>query len=83
MSPEKLVYMANQIATFFKSQSGGQAAAQATLTHIEKYWEPRMRRALVAHMEGGGEGLSPIAREAAEQLVAKSAGFNQMTAGGA
>jgi formate dehydrogenase subunit delta len=82
MSPEKLVYMANQIATFFKGQAREKAAA-ATLNHIERYWEPRMRRDFLAHLEAGGEGLSPIAREAADMLAAKSPGFNQITSGGA
>lgn len=82
MSPDKLVYMANQIAAFFKTQPGDKAAA-ATLNHIERFWEPRMRRDFLAHLEAGGEGLSPIAREAADMLAANSAGMNQMTSGGA
>lgn len=70
MSPDKLVYVANQVATFFKSQSAEKAAAE-TLRHLERYWEPRMRRDFLAHLAEGGEGLSPIAREAAEMMAAK------------
>jgi formate dehydrogenase subunit delta len=65
----KLVRMANQIATFFQSQPGpGQAAEVAG--HLKAFWEPRMLRALLAHAEGGGEGLSPLAREAVDRLRA-------------
>ncbi|HVV94282.1 MAG TPA: formate dehydrogenase subunit delta [Hyphomicrobiales bacterium] len=70
MSPDKLVYVANQVAAFFKGQAGDKAAA-ATLNHLERYWEPRMRRDFLAHLAAGGEGLSPIARAAAEMMAAK------------
>ena len=54
MSPEKLVMMANQIATFFETQPGeGQAAKVAA--HINDFWEPRMRQQLAAHVAAGGE----------------------------
>ena len=42
MSPDKLVYMANQIGKFFASQGPDQAAA-GIAEHIEKFWDPRMR----------------------------------------
>ena len=61
MSPEKLVYMANQIGRFFVSQGADQAVA-GTLDHIRKFWDPRMRAQIVAHFEAGGEGLK-LARQ--------------------
>ncbi|HXV31303.1 MAG TPA: formate dehydrogenase subunit delta [Sinorhizobium sp.] len=71
MSPEnpnaKLIHMANQIATFFQSQPANEAA-QGVATHINKYWEPRMRRKLFEHIEQGGEGLSPLVLEAAAMI---------------
>lgn len=63
----KLIYMANQIATFFQTQPGDQAA-QGVATHINKFWEPRMRRKLFEHIEHGGEGLNPLVLEAAAQI---------------
>ena len=39
----KLVRMANQIATFFHSQPG-EDGPMGVATHINKFWEPRMRR---------------------------------------
>lgn len=37
-------------------------------THINKYWEPRMRRKLFEHIAHGGEGLNPLVLEAAEKI---------------
>ena len=61
----KLVRMANQIATFFHSQPPSEGP-DGVATHINKFWEPRMRRALYAHLDGAaqGEGLAPLVREA-------------------
>lgn len=39
---QKLVYMANQIATFFEAIPPEEAAA-GVADHINKFWEPRMR----------------------------------------
>ncbi len=60
----KLIYMANQIATFFKSQPESEAA-QGVATHINKFWEPRMRRQLFEIIDQGGHGLSPLVAQAA------------------
>jgi formate dehydrogenase subunit delta len=63
----KLVYMANQIGAFFRSQ-GGDAAVKGTAEHIKKFWDPRMRNAIFAHLDTGGAGLDPPVRQAIEQL---------------
>ena len=39
---EKLVYMANQIADFFRAQ-GEAKAVPAIADHINKFWDPMMR----------------------------------------
>jgi formate dehydrogenase subunit delta len=68
MSPEKLVRMANQIADFFRTQD--EAAAPAMVAdHLAKFWEPRMRGAIIAPGKAGGEGLDPIAAEAVTMLA--------------
>ena len=72
MSPEKLVYMANQIGRFFVSQGDGQAVA-GTLDHIRKVWDPRMRAEIVAHFEAGGEGLDPPVSRAIGELARSQA----------
>lgn len=70
MSPEKLVRMANQIATFFETQPG-EDRADRVADHLSDFWDPRMREALLAHVDAGGAGLSPLARAAAERLRAR------------
>ena len=67
MSPEKLVYMANQIGTFFASQ-GPDAAVAGTAEHIKKFWDPRMRDAILLHLDQGGAGLDPAVRAAIDTL---------------
>lgn len=67
-SADKLVYMANQIATAFAQQKHAEAV-DSTRTHIRKFWDPRMRAKIAEHVAAGGEGLSPIAREALEGLA--------------
>jgi len=67
-SVDKLVYMANQIGKFFASQ-GEAAAVAGTAEHIRKFWDPRMRTAIVAHLAAGGAGLDPPVRQALDLIV--------------
>lgn len=66
-SEEKLIYMANQIASFFQSMTHDDATA-GIADHINKFWEPRMRRHLFEIIERGGDGLKPLVLEAATQV---------------
>jgi len=59
--------MVNQIGRFFASQGADQAVA-GTADHIVKFWDPRMRAAILEHVAAGGAGLEPVARRAVEQL---------------
>ncbi len=68
MAADRLVTMANQIGAFFTSQGPDQAVA-GTASHLKKYWEPRMRAAIVAHLRAGGEDLRPEVRLAVEELA--------------
>lgn len=68
---DKLVYMANQIGRFFKSQDNDTASAKIA-EHITKFWDPRMRKAILAHLDAGGAGLDPAARQAVETLRLRS-----------
>ncbi|MDK9697835.1 MAG: formate dehydrogenase subunit delta [Siculibacillus sp.] len=70
MDNVKLVTMANQIAGFFAAQRGD--AARAAADHIVANWDPRMRAGLAAHVAAGGEGLSEVARAAADLVAATS-----------
>src|SRR6516164_10879630 len=58
-SPERLIYMANQIGKFFQNQ-GHDKAVPGIAEHIRKFWDPRMRKAIFAHLDAGGAGLDPF-----------------------
>jgi len=65
MNSENLVKMANQISLFFEGQAGPDAPA-GVAEHLRKFWDPRMRTAIIAHAHAGGAGL----RESAARAVA-------------
>lgn len=67
MSPEKMVMMANQIATFFNTQPGNQAPERVA-GHLRDFWAPAMRDQLKDYVAAGGEGLNPTVTAAAAQL---------------
>ena len=67
MTPETLVRMANQIASFFAAYPRAQAI-EGTYDHIKKFWDPRMRAKLAEKVAAGGEGLGEIALEAARKF---------------
>lgn len=63
----KLVRMTNQIAEELGHQQGANAA-HATADHLRRFWDPRMREQIVAHLDAGGEGLSAAGRDAVALL---------------
>jgi len=69
-TPQKLIYMANQIGKFWTSQ-GAEKAPGAIAEHIRKFWDPRMRSTIVAHLASGGAGLDPHVRAAISALQAR------------
>jgi formate dehydrogenase subunit delta len=70
-SGEKLVYMANQIASFFASQ-GEAKAVPAIADHIQKYWDPEMRRKFLALAAEPETVLHPLARKAVDLITVKA-----------
>ena len=64
--PERLIYMANQIAKFFAAQPGDPASGVAA--HLKSFWDPQMRAEIIAWRAAGGEGLDPITAEAVARL---------------
>ena len=72
MSPDKLAYMANQIAQFFARQPHA-AAVAGIADHIRAFWDPRMRATILAYVEAGGEALHPLAHEAVVRLAQERA----------
>jgi formate dehydrogenase subunit delta len=67
---DRLVSMANQIADFFQSYPEAEAV-DGIATHIKKFWDPRMRQGIFAHLAAGGAGLKPLTLKALQQLAAQ------------
>lgn len=63
----KLIYMANQIAKFMESKPHAEGLA-GFCSHINDFWEPRMRRHLFEVLDAGGAGLRPLVIEAAPKI---------------
>lgn len=60
-----LTQMANRIGQFFESMPDQDEASREIAAHLRRFWEPRMRRELLAHLDAtGGEGLLPIVKSA-------------------
>jgi formate dehydrogenase subunit delta len=70
MSIEHLVRMANDIADYFRSEPDRELAVAGVSNHLKKFWDPRMRRQILAHWhDHGGEGLSELAQAAVVRLA--------------
>ena len=69
---ERLITMANQIGDFFAPYPP-ERALEGLRNHLRTYWDPRMRSALLAHIDAGGDGLDLPVIEAAQQLRDKAA----------
>jgi formate dehydrogenase subunit delta len=69
MDIERLVAMANDIASFFASEPDAESAAEQVANHLRKFWEPRMRSAICSYAGEGGADLSPLARRGIERLA--------------
>lgn len=64
---EKLVRMANQIATFFLSQPED-IRINGVATHINKFWEPRMRRRFFEMVDAGAGHFLPLVLAASKEI---------------
>ncbi len=64
-----LIKMANDIGAFFEAMPDQQQAAKDAASHIQKFWESRMQKALLAYIKTDGDGqLKPVMREAIKSL---------------
>ncbi len=60
-NPDNLIDMANRIGEFFAAYPDHVQSERDIAEHLKKFWEPRMRRALLEHVAAAqGEGLSPL-----------------------
>jgi formate dehydrogenase subunit delta len=67
MDNQSLIDMANRIGEFFDSMPDREEALTGVADHIHRFWEPRMRRALLATLDepdANGIEMSAIVREA-------------------
>lgn len=53
---DNLIRMANQIGIFFESMPDRQEALDGVATHLKKFWDPRMRQALLQHVDRADAG---------------------------
>ena len=68
MNIERLVRMANDIGNFFKAEPDHAVAVDSVATHLKRFWDPRMRKEIVAYVDGGGAELMELVREAVLKL---------------
>jgi formate dehydrogenase subunit delta len=65
MDSQNLIDMANRIGDFFESMPDREEALTGIADHIRRFWEPRMRRALLATLDTSNkEALCQVVREA-------------------
>lgn len=70
MDIDNLVHMANRIGEFFEAMPDHREACEGIAQHLQRYWEPRMRRELVAHVQSNeGTGLRPLVLEAVRERM--------------
>jgi formate dehydrogenase subunit delta len=67
MESAHMVYMANQIATFFTSYPKAEAV-DGVAAHLQSFWAPRMRKQIIQYVADGGGGLNDLVIEALKKL---------------
>ena len=68
MDNSNLIKMANNIGAFFQSEPDRNLAIQGVEQHIRNFWEPRMRKQIMAYIEQGDGDLMDIVAEAFKRL---------------
>ena len=70
MNVERLTAMANDIANFFHAESDRRLAIDGVSNHLKKFWEPRMRKQIIAYAQSGqAHELSDLARAGVMRLA--------------
>ena len=70
MDIKNLVTMANQIGAYYETLPDRPQAVHDIAEHIRKFWEPRMRRELLAFVDASADitvQLTPIVISAMQQ----------------
>lgn len=62
--------MANDITRYFASEPDREEAVTGIANHLKRFWEPRMREAIISHCrDAEGAGLHELARDAVARLA--------------
>lgn len=68
MDSDKLVRMANRVGDFFAAMPDHDEAIEGVALHLKRFWEPRLRRQVLAHVdEHDGAGLQALVVEALQR----------------
>ncbi|WP_028997624.1 formate dehydrogenase subunit delta [Azohydromonas australica] len=68
MDVHNLVHMANRIGDFFQAMPDREEAIDGIAQHLHKFWEPRMRRLMLEHVDQTGTAaLHPLVAQALER----------------
>ena len=68
MNADKLLRMAEQIAVNVTASRDPDIVAERTADHLRRFWDPRMRAQLMAHVDGAQADVSAAVRLAVERL---------------
>jgi len=71
MDSDTLIRMANQIASFYEPYSDSEAE-DGIVTHIQKFWEPRMRDGLYATYRTSPDAFKPRVSAAIARLLTEA-----------
>lgn len=65
MDANNLIRMANKIGVFFESMPNRAQAVEDIASHLKRFWDPRMRRAILKLIDDKqDEAMTDIVREA-------------------
>lgn len=72
MQANNLIHMANRIGEFFEAMPEREEALHGVAEHIQKFWEPRMRRQLAQALQEpqAAQVFKPLVYEALLPLAA-------------
>ncbi len=68
MNNDNLIRMVNRIGAFFAAMPNRDEAMNDIAQHVRRFWEPRMRKQLLAHLDTQqGAGIDEIVRDALQR----------------
>lgn len=66
---KNLIRMVNQIAANLHHGRSDEMTIEETSTHLEKFWARSMKANIIESLSDSDNGLTPLARQAVEQLA--------------